>query len=51
MLVSEHAVDSIETDFLLVEGPAVLGLQFVTADFWLDMVSKFFIAMCEPAFL
>ena len=38
MLVSEHAAASVEADLLVVEGSAVLGLQFVIADLWDDVL-------------
>lgn len=38
MLVSEHAAASVEADFLVVEGPAVFGLEFFIADLWDDVL-------------
>ena len=50
MLVSEHAAASVETHLLVVECSAVLGLEFLVANLWDDMLRQLIIAMGKSAF-
>ena len=45
MLMSEHTALTIEAHLLIVEGPTVLGLEFVVTNLWFHMVAELIIAM------
>lgn len=51
VLVSEHAAATVETVLLVVEGSAVLGLQFLVVDLGHEVVGELVVAMSEFALL
>ena len=51
MLVSEHAATSIETVLLMVEGSAVLGLQFLVVDLRHEVGRELVVAVSKFALL
>jgi len=51
MLVSEHAAATVEAVLLVVEGSAVLGLQFLVVDLGHEVVGELVVAMSEFALL
>ncbi len=51
VLVSEHAASSVETNFFLVESPAVLGLQLIVGHLGSDVLGQLVIAVSKSALL